>query len=79
MILPDAGEIMKLQQRGYTVTILRICGVISGDTTGVYAGAGLEPIEALVTSKRSGVVTWAAEPRTTPHGDRIDGFTASLL
>ena len=79
MILPDAGEMMKLERRGYTVTILQICGIISGDTTDILDGAGLDLIEALVTSKQSGVVTRAAEPRTTPHGDRIDGFPASLL
>lgn len=62
MILPDAGEMMKLERRGYTVTILQICGLISGDTTANLVGARLDPIEALVTSKRSGVVTRAAQP-----------------
>ena len=79
MILPDAGEMMKLERRGYTVTIPQICGLISGDTTCILAGARLDPIEGLVTSKRSGVVTRAAEPRTTPHCGRINGFPASLL
>ena len=43
------------------------------------SGVMLDPYAALVTGKRSGVVTRAAEPRTITHGDRIDGFAASLL
>jgi len=53
--------------------------IFLSDNEDILSSVVFFPLENLVTSERSGVVTRAAEPRTITHGDRIDRFAASSL